>query len=197
MPSGIQGGGNSSPSRLLTAAFRLMGKFPTFVDEIIVGVVKVADLSEAGPRPLVRRAQNQFSQAAVAGQVVAWRLELPAGIYGRIRGLYVNCAAATFCNIGLGATMAVLANTSATKQFQEGRLRVANEQPAGVLTFGTNAAGIVLPSMRVPAAAAGGLLLPLDLLFGREDAFDFVEFAVGAVNQTTFVGIVWDESTAL
>jgi hypothetical protein len=196
MPSLIQGGGDGSPSVQLSRAFGLVGKFATFADEVLLGAAIVADLSEGGPRPLIYRAQAAFSQAAVAAEVCVWRLELPPGMLGKIRKCYVSCGAATFVNVGLGATFAVPANT-AVKAFQEGRLRVAGRTPAGVLTFDTNATGITpLVSFRMAGGAAPGTLNEMDLVFGRVDAFDFVEFAVGATNQTTFVALEWDEQLA-
>lgn len=196
MPSQIQGGGRGSPSALLSRAFRLAGRFPTYVDEIVVPLVVVADLSQAGPIPETRIAVARFSQAAVALESCICRLEVPAGVIARVTEVYPNVVAAgadSFISVFMGSSVPAPA-ALASKAFTDGRLRVRGETPAGVLAYGTQVAPLAVTHQYLPAAQIIGTRNHVDWVFGRPDAFDFIEFQFTAnIDEFVRFSIQWTE----
>lgn len=195
MPSPIQTGGTGSPSLLLTAAFGLVGRFPTSMDENLVGNAVIADLSQAGPIPVTRIASASCTINAVVAEFAVARLELPTGIVGRVRAIWLAVAgvAPTFANVFFGSSIAAPAG-AAGKAYTDGRLRAMQLTPAGVLAFGTQAAGLAATHARLPMEIDAGIRIPVDWVFGRTDAFDFIEIQCATANLQARVVMEWIEA---
>lgn len=184
---------NARASAALQAEFNTVGRLRTQVDEIIVPVAVVADLSNTGST-LVRKASAQFTQAAVAGQFTTWRLELPTGVLGSVKRIYcINNTASRSIGVFFGSSFPAPANAAA-KAYMDGRLRASGQTPAGVLAFGTQVAALAVAHDQIQAHAPNLVNeIVVDWPFGRTNAFDFIEFQNEVANEQIRFAIEWVE----
>lgn len=101
--------------------FDLKGKHDLQLDEIIVPVAIVADLTEADPLADLRQAQGGQVVAQTAGFVGQMQVFNPAGSGVVLELYHALFAALAAINVQLGPTTAVLA-TDAAAQWQDRRL---------------------------------------------------------------------------
>lgn len=167
------------------------------IDDVVVPVAIVSDLTAgSGGVPLVRRAYGKFYQGAVALEYCTWRLEVPPGIMGIVRRLYVRGPAAGSGRLHFGTSLAVTPpNLAPSLQYMDGRLR--EEQglfPAGRLAYGTQVAGLAAPYMDLQIDAVPGFQNLVEWPFGRNDGmYDFIEMQAATVNGAIDVTMEWDE----
>ena len=186
-------------SELLQRAFGLQGRVRPVLEESVVPVIQVGDLSAGTPPPVTRHATARCFQSAVALERFVARLECPGNVIIEVRKLIIAPAAGgvTF-DIRFGAQIAVPANT-ADKQFTDGRLLESGQSPAGVLSFGTHVDGINNPSWRThipdfPNPFVYDVPRGWIIGSGGPTQFGFVDFAYNQLNEamTAFV-VEWDE----
>jgi len=191
MPVPVQ---NARASAALQAEFNTVGRLRTSIDETIVAVAVVANLAEQSGATVVRRAAANCQQAAVAGERFVARLELPTGVLGRIRRVFVrNNSANRIMSVFFGSSVAVPANTG-TKAFMDGRLRASGQIPAGVLTFDTQVAALATVHTTIYSTLpTNPVWETMDWPFGATNAFDFVEFVNETANELITFSIEWDE----
>jgi hypothetical protein len=189
MPLPIQ---NPRISQQVHEAYNVVGRYRAQIDEVVVPVALVDDLTHgAGSFPVVRRAAGRFGQAAVVGEFCTFRFETPPGILGVIRRIVIRPGAAGALNILFGSTIPAPAGT-ADKAFIDGRVRNRGETPAGVLSFGTQVAALANTHYIINAAVTNAPF-EVEWPIGQVGAFDFCEFQWGAANQTVTAGLSWDE----
>ncbi|MEE8606275.1 MAG: hypothetical protein V3S55_01620 [Nitrospiraceae bacterium] len=120
--------------------FDLKGKHELLLDEVVVPVAVVADLTEADPLADVRQALGGDTRAGVAGQNTQVQLFNPAGS-GVMFELYLISVGqqAVTATLNLGPTTAAL-GADRGAQWQDGRLP---GNPVGRIQF-ANVVGILL-----------------------------------------------------
>lgn len=187
---------NPNVGDALRQAFDLKGSVRPFLEEFIVPTVQVGDLARGAPPAFVRHAVARFSQGAVVGQRAVWRFEMPGGMIAVLRRFWfrpvgANGTVVTF----FGSSIAPPAGT-ATKVFTDGRL--AGQEPAGVLTFGTQVGNLatnqfVINAVQDPDAfdfrPPGGWVVGS----GQAGQFGFLEQNFSVDNTGIDVVLEWDE----
>lgn len=197
MPKQIQ---NPLVGQALQYAFGLQGRVDPALDEIVIPVVSVGDLSRGGPPGISRAASAAFSQAAVVGEFAVARFEVPGNVVARIDRLVVrSSAAAATLVVTYGSTFPTPANT-AQKNLKDGRLREANQVPAGVLTFGTQVPTPFAPTTSERYFLASNVLTVLELPgavvgSGLAGQFGFLEFGLITNNVQLDATLHWTEFT--
>jgi hypothetical protein len=195
LPYPIQSPGVGSA---LTRLFRLTGIVRPRLEESVLPVVLVADISQPRTPEVLQSAHATFNQAAVAAESCVFRFEVPPSVVARIDEVTLLAGPAatsvpTVLAVNFGSTIAAPANT-ALKEFTDQR---AIGAPAGVLTFGTSAAGLgVAIRYRIPLLAGGLVYRPRNwIVFGDQAAglFGFLEFDASIVNTEFRVGLRWSE----
>lgn len=179
----------------LRREFQIMGdRLNVTLDDVVVPVAVVADLSAGGAIPLVRRCYARFSQAAIALEYGTWRLETPPGIMAIITRILIKSAADGLAIAHFGSTIVAPANLAAT-QYMDGRLREQlGMEPAARLAYGTQVAVLAAPINYVVARTTPGQENYMEWPFGRDDGYyDFVEFQNHTLNQAISVAMEWDE----
>jgi hypothetical protein len=184
---------NARASAALQAEFNTVGRLRTSVDEVIVPVALVADLSGTSTNP-IRRACVRILQTAVVGQFFTARLELPTGVLGVVRRVIIqNNSGSRLMNVFFGSTVPAPA-TLGISVYTEGRLRASGQTPAGVLAFGTQVAALAtihnILFAGVPTEVHSEIL---NWPFGRTNAFDFIEFQADVANEQIIMAVEWDE----
>lgn len=187
---------------VLQGLFKLQGRVRPALEEFIIPTVQVADISQ-GARPATRRrAVAGIAQAAVAGQVFQARFEIPGGMIAVIRRINLSSTTGAM-NIrfnfpGNAASIAALAGVSA-KAFTDGRLLPGApsgaQQPAGVLTFGTNAAALATTQAVFRLFATQELVIYPDWVVGtgHPQLVGFLEFESNTANAQVAGSVEWDE----
>lgn len=192
MPVPVQ---NARVSAAVHREFNIVGRYRAQIDEIIVPVAVVADLSTQS-LPLTRKASAFFSVAAVALEFPTLRLETPNGVLARIVGVTAwNLAGGDQkLNVHFGSTI-VAPTTISPKSFMDGRLRAAGETPAGVLATGTQVAPLtpIHAILAMPQPARGQVGVIMDWPMGADNAFDFVEFQGNTLNAGVEGYVEWIE----
>jgi len=164
------------------------------VDETIVPVVVVADVSESSSN-IIRRASAWVTEGAVAAEFFVARLELPTGVLGMVRRIQItNGQADRSMRVFFGSSFVVVPTQTADKSYIDGRLRAAGETPAGVFVADTQLLALATTHAFINSQARNtAKSLDLRWPFGRTNAFDFIEFQNSVVNETIEMSIEWDE----
>jgi hypothetical protein len=187
MPLPIQ---NPDVATQVHTQFNTVGRFRAQIDEVVVPVFVVG---EATIPPEARTAVSSFNQAGVAAQRSTARLELPTGVIGRVTQIFTqDVSAVRILSVFFGSSIVAPANT-APKAYTDGRRRARGEAPAGVLTFGTQVAALAVIHARLTVPQNPGVLMDVDWVFGRTNAFDFIEFQTPTVNEPLAMSITWTE----
>lgn len=190
----IQDGG--AIATRLQKLLSIQGRLAPDLEEFIIATIQVADLSQGGIPPVSRRAAVQFLEAAVVGELTAWRFEMPGSTLAIVRYLEVMPAADDLLQIHFGSEMTPPANQS-VPVFIDGRIRHGTgENPAGVVFSGTQIGGLTTPQefQRVDADPSTRIVDPGWIIgSGLPEAFDFLEFSLSTPNQGTRVTMEWDE----
>ena len=180
----------------LQRLFRLQGRVKPALEEFILPVVKIADLSRSEPPPLTRGATARFFRAAVALEFGTFRFEIPGEMIAHVRALYLtpNGSAGSF-RFHFGSTIPAPSGT-AQKSFTDLRLLQLGQSPAGVLTFGTQVA--VLTPLQFQVAAEDLLTYKLEpdswiVGSGVPGVFSFLEGQFSVLNTAINVSMLWDE----
>jgi hypothetical protein len=185
---------NARISQQVHDAYNVVGRYRAQIDEVVVPVALVDDLTTgAGGFPLTRRASARANVAAVGAQRGVARFETPPGILGVIRTIHCRTGASANISVFFGSSIAAPAGV-APKAFIDGRIRNRGETPAGVLTFGTQAAALAAVHFMWNAQNASELgVFHVQWPIGQVGAFDFVEFQNETVNSLFILSLVWDE----
>lgn len=186
---------NPRVSGALQEAFDLQGRVKPALDEIIIPTVQVADLS-TGQIPATRRACScRFIQPGVAGEKFTARFEIPAGIIAVVQRLFIYPSAdlrifAQFSGFSVGALPNV-----AQKAVTDQRLTVSGIQPAGVLTYGTQAPFVTNAQWMGFAPLGQGLIYEPNgwVVFGGLQNFGFLELQSGTDNVQVIGHMEWTE----
>lgn len=191
MPLPVQ---NARISKQIHDAYNVVGRFRAQVDEVVVPVCLIDDLTRgAGGYAETRRASASFLQGAVALEQGLGRFETPPGILAVIRQVVVRSSASTGMAAFFGSSIAAPAST-APKAYIDGRLRSRGETPAGVLTFDTAVAGLAVVHWIMPVSASNALnVVDVEWPIGQLGAFDFMEFNLTVLNAFFQLSLVWDE----
>ena len=146
---------------LLQKAFNLQGRVRPTLEEFVVPVVSLGDLSTGAEPPVVRRASCGIIQAAVVGQSFTARFEVPGGVLAVIRSLRLYCDGTArrlrVFHAGNAASIAAPA-TGADHGYCDGRLLAGSgitQTPAGQCFFGTQAASLVTVNAQYPVSVDG------------------------------------------
>jgi len=198
MPLPVQ---NADASSALQRTFSTVGRLRLQLDQVVVPVAIVADLSANGTLPVSRRACAAASAPAVANESAYFRFETPAGVFAVIESVTLRGAASSSSGEGrFGSTLAAPASLG-DKQFMDGRLREAGVSPACNLGFDTLAVTIADPTFRwllnggvadidaTITALAGAVV-------GRQNAVDFIEVTSATQNSAVIASWVWTEFLA-
>jgi len=185
---------NARASTALQAEFNTVGRLRMQVDETIVPVAVVADLSSASSI-ITRRACAREEVGAVALEFFVARLELPTGVLGIVRRIGIqNGTADRLMRVFFGSSFLVIPGTTADKSYMDGRLRAAGENPAGVLVVDTQIPAMAVVHTTIPAlVGARNQILNVTWPFGQNNAFDFIEFQAEVVNEAIKFTIEWEE----
>ncbi len=180
--------------------FRLTDSTQLSIEPFVLPTVQLANLEGAQLPTLTRHAVASFVQGATALEFGTARFETVGGTLCHIRKLTAWSTAAVTLQInfpGNATTLAAQANTAA-KGFTDGRIPIATEAPAGVLTFGTQVAAITVPAQfhldlqnSIPFTYD-----PVNWIIGV--GFDptlvgFLELQLGTLNVPLVVTLEWDE----
>lgn len=191
--------GNPGVSELLTQAFQLQGRVRMQLEESIVPVVSLGDLSIGSPPPITRHAVATWDQPAIAAERFVMRIEVPGNIIAVItRIAFVPIATAVQIAVLFGSSFPA-PTTAALKSFTDGRLLDAGNQfPALVVVVGTqvaNLAGQFSLQIADGASANSFEYLPRGWVLGtgRPGQFGFIEFASSVLNGRVRGSIEWDE----
>jgi len=188
----------------LQQLFGLRGSVSLGLEQFVIPTVSVGELGQSTPPSIRRRASAQFALGAVALERPTLRFEMIGGSLAVIRRMYFTTDQTGFLHImhrGNAASIAALANT-ATKSFVDGRLLAGApsgaQQPAGVLTFGTQVAEIT--DWNADIQFQSGVIFTYDepgfvVGTGRPGLTGFLEIQVSIVNCVLRGALVWDEYT--
>lgn len=166
------------------------------IDDVVVPVCVVGDLTASGGIPTVRRAYAQFLQVAVVAEYPVWRLEVPSGFIAVVRRVHIVSASGGQARVHWGADFAVAPpNIAANTQLMDGRLRAERGfWPGAALVFGTQIPQMAVPYYNVPADTGLGIENIVEWLCGRTDGlYDFIEFQFPVLNNQVSVMMEWDE----
>lgn len=190
MPLQVQ---NDRVSGQIHDAYNVVGRYRAQIDEIIVPVCLVDDLTGgAGAFPLIRRATARASQAAVAGEQAVFRFETPGGVLAVVRQITIRGGTNSRLAVFFGSSFPAPA-TIAPKAFVDGRIRNRGETPGGVLAFNTQIANLATIHFQVTAAIDVFNIYDVEWPIGQIGGFDFLEFQYQAANQFCEFAISWDE----
>jgi len=189
MPLPIQ---NARISKLIHEAYNVVGRYRARIDEVVVPVAIVDNLTQGGAFPEVRRAASKGLVSAVALERAVWRFETPNNILAVIRQLSFRVTLTGRILVHFGSSI-VAPGTFAPKAFIDGRLRNRGEEPAANFVFGTQVAVLGVEHMFYKVISTNGLFVPVEWPIGQKNAFDFVEFLYDSENEAGEMGIVWDE----
>ena len=138
MPLEIQ---NPRAGQALTDAFDLRGRVRPELEEYIVPVVSIGDLSAGSPPAVQRTATAYFSQDAVSGQRCCVQFIVPGGTLAVIKrvSFYGVVTATDAWFILFSAASAALGKpaSEANSSFTDGRLQQTGVIPSCQLWFGT------------------------------------------------------------
>jgi len=187
----------------LQRLFNLQGRVRPALEEFIIPTVQVAALEGHAPPPVTGLASCTAYVAATAGEYATLRFEVPGGILAELLEINVTAAAdgsLSLANRGNAATVAGLAGT-ATKGYLDGRLLPGSTfqgNPAGVLTYGTQAALIIGTPwiVRLQNGVPRTFALPRGLVLGTgvSGAYGFLELQFNVANAAlTRCSLIWRE----
>jgi len=190
MPLPIQ---NARISKLIHEAYNVVGRYRARIDETVVPVAIVDNLTEGGAFPEIRKASATATIGDVANEHAVWRLETPPNVLAVIRQITLGCGSNAILRVFFGSSVTAPGNI-ADKAFIDGRVRNRGEEPAAVLSFATQVAAITTTHYLVKVIATNGRVLDnLSWPIGQKSAFDFVEFLDTNVNNAWDIAMVWDE----
>jgi len=193
MPLPVQ---NAVATQALQKQFNLVGRYRAQLDEVIVPVAIVADVKGEGIPAETRQAVSTFIVPAVAAELSVFRFEVPNGVYASLNRIMCQTSTDTFLVVFYGSSFAVTPTAPAVVTFVDGRRRARGEFPAGKVFFDTQIPQLAVPEDRIPLTRATSGPNWFDLggmIVGRDDAFDFVEFAMVTSNLTLTVSMQWEE----
>ena len=125
----------------LTDAFDLKGRVRPELEEYVVPVVNVADLSAGAPPAIQRTATAYFSKDAISGQRACFQFIVPGGTLAVIKRIsfYGVVTATDAWFILFSAASAALGKpaSQATSSFTDGRLQQTGVVPSSQLWFGS------------------------------------------------------------
>lgn len=180
----------------LQRLFRLQGRVRPALEEFIIPVVKVGDVSQESAPGITRHAFARFSQAAVVGQRAVWRIETPPGTLLQITRMYVRPGAAASVFGYFGSSIAAPGST-AIKTYTDGRILKQGQRPAGVLTYGTQVGNLgTIQYGQVANPIPDEMdIHPTGWIIGSNSTTDygFAEFNLGVDNTLCDVLMEWDE----
>lgn len=181
MPVPVQ---NPRAATALQKQFNFVGRFRPQLDETIVAVAIVADVSEEQSPPIVRRATAFGTQGAVVGERSFIRMETPPGVFARIESITLQ--ATGIVRFNFGAALAAPSTLITTFGFVDGRLREAGETPGARFATDTVVGGIVPAVYSITIGANSGntgrdRIFP-NWVIGRQSAVDFMEFGLNSDN---------------
>jgi len=181
--------------QLLQRLFKITGRYRPSLEEFIVPTVQIADLGQGSPPPIIRSATSFFSQAAVVGERATFRLECPPTTLLTLDSMLFTAGSSSSIEIFLGSSVPAPA-TPATTRFTDGRILQANENTAGKVNFGTQAAGLAAFHFR-QALLSGvpTLIKPLNWIVGSgvPVQFGFIDFQFGPLNVSFEAILQWTE----
>jgi len=168
----------------LQRLFGLKGRVSPSLEEFIVPMVVVGDVSQGSAPDVSRACVHQCIQAPVAGQRFRARLEIPGGLLCKVDTIYVRCDTPGFFEVQFVNVSGAQAATAA-KAFTDGRLLAEGQLPASVLTFGTQAANLVTEEFGTFISADPVTIIkPKNWIIGSGDPtqFGFLEFGQQSAN---------------
>ena len=134
---------NPRAGQALTDAFDLKGRVRPELEEYVVPVCNVADLTAGAPPAVQRTATAYFSQAAVGGQRACFQMIVPGGTLARIRRVSFfsadSLAQPDAWFLLFSAQSAALGKpaSQANTSFTDGRLQQTGVVPSAQVWFGT------------------------------------------------------------
>lgn len=179
---------NPDVAQQLQKLFGLVGRVRPALDDVVVPVVQVGDLSAGGNPPFVRRAAASHGIAAVPAEYPSWKFEIPAGIGALITKVYAEGPGTAprelWVNFNDADPGVIYANT-ATSQFAD--QRVGSSTPAGRLHYDTQAPGWATYRFKIPG---NGVTTPIIVtnpgwvVAGIDNAPGYLNFQGETVNET-------------
>lgn len=192
------------PGSLLTDAFGLRGRVRPFLEEFIIPVISLGDLSLSIAPGVVRHATALINEAAAVGERWVGRFEAPAGVIAVIRQISLRSAGGltTVSMRFPGSSPSITPANTCTKGFVDGRLLTGSgtsQTPACTLLSGTQVAALANPSFQTSLPAEGLVYLPPGgwVVGGGANAPGYMEMNVVGNNQACLGGIEWDEYQVL
>lgn len=185
----------------LQAAFNLVGRVNPVLDEVVIPVVTVADLSSSGTLPIARQAATQFQISAVAAEYPVSTMRVPGSVLVVLDRIFVRCNAATSVGLSLGNNYATPA-TSPSHYIVDGRLRQQGDtSPGARVTYGTQvAAPGAVRFLRYYAPANVTQEIRVDNVVigsGVPGVDAYLELYAVVQNQLLDVSMHWREYTAI
>lgn len=186
-------------SASVTEFLRLTGRVSLELEPFVIGTMLLADLSKGEVPPLRRHVTAFFGVNPVALEVAIWRWEVPGSVIAVLTRLAIQPGAQTAVRAHFGASLSAGAfpTTVTNIGFTDGRILFkGNQEPAGVISLGTQVAGIPsewhksispVPDDR-PFHPEGWILGT-----GDPDQFGFIEFSVSLENTIVSIQMEWDE----
>lgn len=193
--------GNPIVGTLIQQAFDLQGRIQMVVEESIVPTVSLGDLSLGSPPPNLRHATASWDESGVAGERFVARIEVPGNIIAVITRINFIPRGSTIEMVAdFGSSFPIPTSGAASKRFTDERVRAPGgspaQQPAGVVTTGTQVAALAVQPFRMRAIdAVDNIFDPKGWILGtgRPGQFGFIEFAAGTANVRIEGTIEWDE----
>lgn len=193
MPSPLQYAGVADR---LSRWGNLFGRLRLSLADEVLPTVQVGDHSVMSLPPHRRLASSQINQAAVAGELATFALEVPPGNVAVIRSIWV--AGATVQRFIFEIGEGVL-NTGAMTQipdpaFWDGRLKARGERPAMGIFRSTQVGALSAATYAYFAQATNAPIEP-NWIIGTGETNSIGQLAIqGTVaNELTRVGVIWDE----
>lgn len=182
----------------LQRLFRITDKGSLRLESSVIGMVKIADVSQSQVPGVFQHVTAQCQIVPAAGEFANFRLEAPTGmlcVLDRLTIQAVATAGIIVAHVGSTLSAAIFAS-AADKSFTDGRLVQQGRLPGGVLGFGSSGGVPAANEFRRPLQAN----VPTEVLFrgwaagsGLPELFGFIEFGFNTADVTLNIDLEWDE----
>ena len=183
------------PAIKLARQYGIRGFFTPDLVPSIQPVVLIDDLTGNLSNEPVRNANAFISIGGVAAEFTVARLEVGPGTMVQVTSVAAYPESSGFLKFSFGSQVAAPAAVAAG-QYSDGRLRSAGQTPKAILGIDTYAVAPVLEAGVLNSASSSFAPIPVNWIFGRTDAFDFLEIWVVTADKNLNIGLQWTEYEA-
>jgi len=184
----------------LQRLLRTQGRLAPELEEFVLPVIQVANLSEGGAPPVSRSAVMNTTLGAVAGEFGQMRLSAPPGILAVVKKFKFKPNSVLDVLVFFGTSLAVANLPNAhIPSFTDGRLRDSlDTDPSAQILSGNQAAGFVTTNWRYTAQDTPNddwvyPSTPWVVGTGTQGTTGHLEFQLGTANVAAGVVIEWEE----